>query len=382
MPSWTRHLHDWAETRSPWPTRATAITFGPSFAARDLPGPVPWCAPSVWLAAEVRPPRRGGRASFALAGLTANPVPPVETAASGIALRLLFRLPTPGRATVATLTWRGHAIGRVTISVVGEPAYRAGLTADSGVVARLGRETVSAHAVVARQCRGLLAALTLSHPDGLTPLTTLPVRADYARPGLPTLSVPVSLDAGQLCGQSLTVAVARPSPGLGRATITWFVGETPVTTDTIHGVSARRFRRHVRVAESGFVIAYAGILDPVRHPPSRWEGPTGPRFSLAGHPGWAGLIPYEVRATGHDTPSWGGHALVTGEPKPLPLGLVTATELIGFELRIGGTLAGTVVARPVPSAHFNAEGKFTPPPDFPWTGAADDELTDRLGRLG
>jgi hypothetical protein len=37
--------------------------------------------------------------------------------------------------------------------------------------------------------------------------------------------------------------------------------------------------------------------------------------------------------------------------------------------------------RPVPTAAINAEGGFTPPADFAWTSAADDELADRLRRL-
>jgi hypothetical protein len=35
----------------------------------------------------------------------------------------------------------------------------------------------------------------------------------------------------------------------------------------------------------------------------------------------------------------------------------------------------------VPAAVVNAEGGFTPPPDFTWSSAADDELADRLKRL-
>jgi hypothetical protein len=37
--------------------------------------------------------------------------------------------------------------------------------------------------------------------------------------------------------------------------------------------------------------------------------------------------------------------------------------------------------RPVPTAGFTSEGGFKPPPDFAWTPAAEDELTDRLTKL-
>ena len=327
--------------------------------------------------------RGGGRGGFALAGPTPVPLAPCELAAAGAALRLTFRLPTPRVGTAAALTWRGRTLARVNLTVVGEADYRAGLVAESGVTARLGPHAVAAESVVARQCRGLVAALTLRHDSGLTPLTALGVGATYARPGAVPLTTPVELDLARLAGNSVTLAVALPSPGRGRAAVIWRVGGAAVASNVVVGTTFGRFRDGVRVAESGFVLDAAGTAQAVRHPPPRFEGAVGPRFALAGTPGHAGRVRYEVRATGRDGPIWSGTALVTGEPTPLPLGLVPGgADLAGFELRVGGQLLGTVLARPVPSATFTAEGKFAPPPDFPWTSAADDELGDRLGRLG
>lgn len=384
MPLWTQLLRDLAKPRRGWlgrPPRALGLSHGPIWSGTEVAGDVPWCAPGVWVAALVRPPRRGGRAGFSLAGLTPSPVAPGEVTAAGEALRLAFRLPTPSGSATAELLWRGRPVGRADIRVVTESDYRAGLVAESGVVARLGPHHVAAGVVAARQCRGLVAALTLRHAGGLLPLSSLGVSARYDRRGAPGLVLPVALDAARLGAGSLTIAVPLPGPGLGRAAVTWQVGGAAVARDGVRGVGGARLRAGVRVAEAGFVVVSGGTSEAVRHPPPRYEGAIGPRFALACRPGWAGMVSYEVRAAGGG-PSWGGRALVTGEPARLPLGLLSAgAELTGFELVVGGVAMGGAQARPVPSATFTAEGKFAPPPDFPWTPAADDELADRLGRL-
>jgi hypothetical protein len=55
--------------------------------------------------------------------------------------------------------------------------------------------------------------------------------------------------------------------------------------------------------------------------------------------------------------------------------------LTGFELRHRGRALGVLSVSPVPSATFNAEGSFKPPPDFAWSNTAEDELAERLGKL-
>ena len=77
-------------------------------------------------------------------------------------------------------------------------------------------------------------------------------------------------------------------------------------------------------------------------------------------------------------------AVITDHPIPIVPVLFDATELgrvNGFELRLNGRLLGMASLRPVPAATVNAEGGFSPPPDFTWSAAAEDELADRLKRL-
>ena len=77
-------------------------------------------------------------------------------------------------------------------------------------------------------------------------------------------------------------------------------------------------------------------------------------------------------------------AVVTDAPAVFVPALFDAAEVgrvSGFELRLNGRLLGVASLRPVPAAAINGEGGFTPPPDFAWSSAADDELADRLKRL-
>ena len=46
-----------------------------------------------------------------------------------------------------------------------------------------------------------------------------------------------------------------------------------------------------------------------------------------------------------------------------------------------GRVLGVLPLSPVPTATFTAEGGYKPPPEFAWSPAAEDELSERLARL-
>jgi hypothetical protein len=76
--------------------------------------------------------------------------------------------------------------------------------------------------------------------------------------------------------------------------------------------------------------------------------------------------------------------LVTDGPAVFAPGILEPADLTrvtGFELRHKGKVLGVASLSPVPTAALNAEGGFKPPPDFTWSNAAEDELSERLGRL-
>ena len=76
--------------------------------------------------------------------------------------------------------------------------------------------------------------------------------------------------------------------------------------------------------------------------------------------------------------------LVTDGPTMFAPGTVDAADLQhvnAFELRTRGSPLGTLPLSPAPAAFFTSEGGFRTTFDFPWSGAAEDELNDRLARL-
>jgi hypothetical protein len=116
----------------------------------------------------------------------------------------------------------------------------------------------------------------------------------------------------------------------------------------------------------------------------------GPCFLVAsGESGTAGLCRLTVFAVspGSSSPTrlLDQEVLITDAPTPFTPGLLEVEDLArvgSFELRLNGRVLGTASLSPVPPATLTAEGGFKPPPDFPWTAAAEDELQERLGRLG
>ena len=125
-------------------------------------------------------------------------------------------------------------------------------------------------------------------------------------------------------------------------------------------------------------------------PPLSEVGRVGPCFLVSSREaGMAGLCRLRIHAQvpgGVQSPLLLEHdVLVTDAPVVFAPGLLGAAELGrvgGFELRLNGRVLGTASLSPVPPAALTAEGGFKPPPDFTWTAAAEEELQERLGRLG
>ena len=57
------------------------------------------------------------------------------------------------------------------------------------------------------------------------------------------------------------------------------------------------------------------------------------------------------------------------------------SQVNAFELRSKGGLLTVLPLSPAPIASFTAEGGFKPSSEFPWSPAAEEELSDRLTRL-
>ena len=76
--------------------------------------------------------------------------------------------------------------------------------------------------------------------------------------------------------------------------------------------------------------------------------------------------------------------LITDGPTTVAPGTLEAADLArvnAFELWLKGTMLGVLSLSPAPMATFSGEGGFKAPQEFSWSAAADEELSDRLGRL-
>ena len=102
----------------------------------------------------------------------------------------------------------------------------------------------------------------------------------------------------------------------------------------------------------------------------------------------AGLCPLTVRVQIPDAEQppvlLEQEVLITDGPTVVAPGTVDGVELsrvTAFELRVKEQTLGLMSMSPIPAANFTSEGAFRAPPDFSWSAAAEDELTERLNRL-
>jgi hypothetical protein len=108
----------------------------------------------------------------------------------------------------------------------------------------------------------------------------------------------------------------------------------------------------------------------------------------SGEPGMAGLAAFRLIGAG---PGIESHpltpptrALITDHPTSLvfdELDVKSLAAMTTLELRSRGVVIGSVSLSPRPTAQLTPEGGFEPMPDYAWTQSAEDELSERLGRL-
>jgi hypothetical protein len=370
-------------------------------AGLTLPGPpVPWCADAVVVELPLKlPPSARVRGDFVLRLPGRDPVPAEAIRKDELddrVFRAFFRIPTPAASATAEVVWQNRRlIAPVPLPVQTADQFLTELKlANPTVGVKLGGRTVAAGTFVGAQCRGLTAAAVLRSPTPLVPLADLGVsvvfrsertRAEYA--------VPVPLTASQLASKEALVTASPPKlpRRAGEYTVTWKAGERPLVTRRVVAVTAARFAQSLRVSDARFVVSdEPGSVRAVRQPPAAGgTSRVGPCFAVASREaGAAGVVAFEVtaQAAGSAKPPTllTGEVLVTDGPTPFAPGLLDpadAAALNGFELRHKGRVIGVLSFRPVPTAGFTSEGGFKPPPDFAWTPAAEDELTDRLTKL-
>jgi hypothetical protein len=358
--------------------------------------PVPWNADAVVVEVHLRlPPSARRKTDFTLRFPGRDPLPPeVLRQEEADRHRLLFRLPTPSASVAGELLWKHRLLSRVAVPVLTADEFLAGLQLLLPTVsARLGAQAVAARTFVASQCKGLIASAVLKSPTPLAPVADLGLRVAFRNERTNTeYEVPVALSSSQLAAREAVITAVPPRQPrrVGAWTVAWRVGNRELARQQVQGIPAKRFEQSLRVSDTRFVVAdKAGVVKATRQVPAGDLTRLGPCFLVASsEPGMAGACVLQIHAQvpGESRPPLllEQEVIVTDGPAVFAPGMLEVADLArvtGFELRHKGRVLGAISLSPVPTAALNAEGGFKPPPDFAWSTAADDELSERLGRL-
>jgi hypothetical protein len=401
---WIKHWRDWV-MHDLWPMhrigpQPQALHYSYEKAGLTLHDqPIPWNAEAVLVEAAVRPRVNGPcrKTDFLLRIGRHEPIVPesIRRDDGDDRYRLFFRLPPPGQTVCAELLYRMHVLGQVTLPALSREEFLNKVQLQMPTLfARFGDQSVACQTFVATQCRGLLLSAVVNSPTSLVPLLDLGLHVEFrSERGGPVHRAPARLCSSQLAGkQALITLVPRRLPRRVDAwSATWILGDRPLAAQQIRAISQVAFRHSLRVSDTRFILQrHKQEVDVTRHVPSL-TGVTriGPCFLISSRePGMAGLCKLQVRTqvTGAVRPPLlvEEEVLITDGPTMFAPGTIDATNLSqvnAFELRTRGGILGVLTLCPAPEASFTAEGGFKAAQEFPWSAAAEDELSDRLTRL-
>jgi hypothetical protein len=402
---WIKRWRDWATMHDLWPLyrfggpQSQALAYSFEKAGLTLHNqPIPWNAEAVLVEAQLHSresARRKADYGLRLAGQEPVAADSLRRDDADTRYRLFFRFPPPPRTTTAELLWRGHTLGQLTLPVIDADTFVSGLRLQLPTLSvRLGEQSVACQTFVATQCKGLVAGAVLVSPTSLAPLADLGLRVEFRseRDGS-VFDVPVPLSSSQLAGrQALVTAVPPRFPRrIGTWTATWRVADQPLTTQRVRAISQKSFQRSLRVSDTRFLVETAkeGVGLRRQVPPPGEAVRVGPCFLVSSRePGMAGVCRLQVHAQvpGAVAPPLllEQSLLVTDGPTLFTPGTIDATDLAQvttFELRQGTEVLGVLSMCPVPTAAFTSEGGFKAPTEFAWSASADEELSERLGKL-
>jgi hypothetical protein len=365
--------------------------------------PIPWNAEAVLVEATLRLPTAARRKNdFLLRVPFHEPfvAEHLRRLESEDRYSIQFRIPPPGAPASAELLFREHVLGQLALPFLSRDEFLAGLRLQMPTLfVRLGQESIACQTFISNQCRGLIASGLLTSPTSLAPLLDMDLQVEFRceRTG-PICQIPISLCSSQMAGRQALVTVApnRYPRRQGTWVATWLLGEKPLATQRIRGISLARFRRSLRISDTRFVVQQgSGSVRLTRQAPSLDKGGRiGPCFLVSsGEPGMAGLCRVQVKAQTPDAEAAGRgqspllleqEVLITDGPTMVAPGTLYAGDLAqvtGFELTLKGRPLGMLSLQPAPTATFTSEGGFKPPQEFLWSASAEEEMNERLNRL-
>jgi hypothetical protein len=398
---WIKRWRDWAMNNL-WPKSRTgpqlqALHYRFEKAGLTLHGQaIPWNAEAVLVEAVLRLRTIERRKGEFLLRLGSQPPVPAESLRQDEhdRYRLFFRLPALRQSTTAELLYQDRILGQLTLPVLNRDDFIEGIRLLMPTLfVRLGDQNVACQTFVAVQCRGLTASTLITSPTSLVPLLDLGLQVEFRSDRGAYYTVPACLCSSQLSGRQAIVSVALPKVPRRRGTwtATWQLGDCILAVHQVRSISLKEFERSLRVSDTRFIIQsekHGTTLS--RHiPPPTGDIRIGPCFLVSSkEPGMAGLCPLQVRAQVAQALQppllLDEEVLITDGPTMFAPGTLDPADLqqvTAFELRLKGNMLGTLSLCPAPTAAFTSEGGFKPPPDFPWSLAADEELSERLGKL-
>ncbi len=359
--------------------------------------PVPWNVETVVVEASLRLPsqRMRNARDYQLhihgrdESIVADSIHPDASGRIGF-YRLFFRLPPLRQSSEVKLRWRENELGRHTIPLLTREEFLQSLRFSlSALYVRLGEEQVACRSFVANQCRGLIASGVLNSPTCLIPMLDLPLSVEFHDEKQDKReAVRLRTSAAQLAGrQVLLTAIPKAYPKkLGEWSTTWSVGERRFDPLRVRGVSQRELESSIRVSAARYVVQNEGQLTVSRSLPASYAR-VGPCFLIHGRQaGLAGLASLQIRATGP------GQNEILSEPQELisegltmlvpgTLDSAAVSELTSFELLLKNKVLATLSLGAAPVARLNSEGGIEETPEYDWSVASDEELSEQLARL-
>ncbi|GIW82150.1 MAG: hypothetical protein KatS3mg105_3957 [Gemmatales bacterium] len=360
--------------------------------------PIPWNAEAVYVEAFFRMPRGTPRrkTDFVLYVPCQEAVVPesMRFLAEEQLTCLQFRVRPPTLSTTAEIHWQHHRVAELTLPVLGREQFIEGLRLQlMSLFVRLGEEQVACKTIVSSECQGLAASAVLSSETSLLPIVDLPLEVEFrSEPGT-VKTIPARLTSAQLAERQALVVVGpkRFPRRIGTWTATWLLDGRPLASQHVRAISRRQFQRSLRVTDTRFVVqADDGDVQLVRKPPELHNvARVGPCFIVESREtGMAATCSMRVVASFTDGRPplvlQEQSVLITDGPTVVAPGIVEArdaTKISSFELFLNQQHLGLLPLKPAPTAVFNSEGGFLPPPDFVWSLAYEDELNDRLNKL-
>ena len=400
---WIKRWRDWA-MHDLWPLyriglQPRAMHFRYEKAGRVVDDqPIPWNAEAVLVEATVRMLRNSTRrkTDFQLRVPGQDLVPAEQMSSEADEQhRVKFRVMPPGETVNVELLCRDKVLGQLSLPFLSKDEFLQNLRLQMPTLCvRLGTQTVACQTFVSSQCRGLLASAVLTSPTSLVPMLDLELQVEFrCERGGAVTRVPASLCSSQLGGrQALVTVVPRRYPRkIGTWVATWMLGDRPLASQRVRGISQRHFQRSLRISDTRFVVqATPGSMKLTRQvPPLEATKRVGPCFLVSsGEPGMAGQCRLQITAQvpGAVKPPLllEQDVLITDGPTMVAPGTLDAADLeqvSGFELSLRGQSLGVLSLCPAPTATFNNEGCFKPYHDYTWSAAAEEEMNERLNRL-